>query len=165
MAWLISTNEVPEAWPAHCIGCATADPQGTLKVYGERLKSTVTVTHVFERLCVELPWCERCAARTTALLMVGLGTIVLPWLVLLVLSFEPSVRHLVEPQTLVTGCVALNAGGMLLLAWRYWHTRPVRLLAGKQGVKGFVLRNPDVAAQLAHMNGLVAERVWLPRGW
>ncbi len=104
-------------------------------------------------------------AIATTLLMAGLGAIILPWLGLLVLSLEPNVGHLVKPQTLVTGCVLLNGAGLLLLGWRYRHTRPVRVLAGREGVKGFVLNNPDVAAELARMNGLVATRSWLPRGW
>ncbi len=165
MAWLITTDEVPEAWPLRCVGCGAAEPSGRLKAYGERLKASVGVAHIFERLCVELPWCERCAARATAMVFAGVGLIVVPWVLLLALSFEPSVAHLVEPQVLVTACCVLNGVGMLLLGARYWFTRPVRLLASKEGVTGFVLRNREVARELADLNGLSVDRCLRPRGW
>ena len=165
MPWLITTDEVPASWPARCVGCAAPDPGGRIKAYGERLKSSIGVAHMFERLCVELPWCARCAGRASVLLVVGIAPIVVPWLLLTVSSFEPSISHLVKPRILVHAAFLLNGLGLLALGLRYWFTRPVRLLAGKVGLRGFVIRQRAVAEELAARNGLVLERRWLPKGW
>lgn len=165
MAWLIAADEVPASWPDRCVGCGAEAPGGRVKAFGERLKSRVGVAHMFERLCVELPWCDRCASWARGLVLAGLGLIVAPWLLLTALSFEPSLRHLVDPQVLVWVAFGLNGLGLAALGGRYWLARPVRLLVSRQGVRGVVLRNGEVAAELAQRNGLTVKRGWRPRGW
>jgi DNA-directed RNA polymerase subunit N (RpoN/RPB10) len=165
MPWLLPTDAVPESWPLRCVGCGRTHPEGLIKVYGERLKDRPGLAHVFERLCLRLPWCARCAQRSSRLLLGGLALLLVPWLVLAVASFEPSIGHLVTARTLATGAFGLNGLGLLLLGYRYWQRRPVRLQVDRRGVRGIVLRRRAVAEELARGNGLSLERRLLPRGW
>jgi hypothetical protein len=165
MAWFIRTTELPPSWPHRCVGCGSDEPSGRIKIFGERLEASIGVAHMFERFCLQLPWCEACAGRMKAALLVGLGLLVVPWLLITVLSFEPSLKHLVSPRLLVSVAFGLNGLGLLALGLRYVLGRPVRLLVGREGVRGIALRNAAVAAELAEHSGQRAERSWRPRGW
>ncbi len=165
MAWLIRTDELPPSWPERCVGCGAEGPSGRIKAYGERLKGSIGLAHMFERLCVQLPWCDRCAGRARTLLVVGLALMIGPWPLLVAMSFEPSLGHLVEAETLFTGASVLLVLGVLVLGVRYIYARPVRFVAAKDGIRAVVLRHRGVAQDLARRNGLVAERSLRPRGW